>query len=453
MPRAVRYDELLMRILKDLNEVRSAIRSSIGNVPLFDIFNENSPVIIDDNQYNYSIGNYDVLRLKSSKKVLITGLRGGIRGRKLTVYNVGDYQINFINEHPTSDRENRFSFYEGRQVYLTPGQIVEFYYDEQTARWRGGFTQPPYYGAGQTLSWRTLSDIDALGGGVCWSSELLLLVAAAGENVSVSSDGETWTNISLGTDFDLRSVCWSPELELFVAVGGNDVYRVATSPDGLVWSGRTAPARNWRRVIWVTELGLFVAVSDDTNEDKVMLSSDGLTWESVNVSPGCSLSFYDVAWCGTVLIATSGDGCEQYFYSTDGRSWTARDFSGDYVPYAVCYAPELGITVMDNEATYGQPILAITDPTDPNNFVQSGLDLGFFATNVYADRIAWAHDVNTFVAMGRHVGLGPPYDDQALITTDGFNWLSVNLTTREYGDICWASELGVFFTSAGQISP
>jgi hypothetical protein len=56
---------------------------------------------------------------------------------------------------------------------------------------------------------------------------------------------------------------------------------VMTSPDGENWTPRQTPANyGWSDVVWSAELGIFVAVANDTinSNDKVMTSPDGINW-------------------------------------------------------------------------------------------------------------------------------------------------------------------------------
>ena len=64
------------------------------------------------------------------------------------------------------------------------------------------------------------------------------------------------------------SVVWAPEIQTFCAValsgsgdsGGTD--RIATSPDGTTWVGRSAPLGYfWYSVCWAPELRSFCAVA------------------------------------------------------------------------------------------------------------------------------------------------------------------------------------------------
>ena len=98
-----------------------------------------------------------------------------------------------------------------------------------------------------------------------------------------SSNGITWTQqpIPMGTSPNInrwQSVCYGEPSgqPLFVAVSSAGAHRIATSPDGITWTARTAVQTNaWTSVCWGN--GMFVAVaSDGTN--RVMTSPDGITW-------------------------------------------------------------------------------------------------------------------------------------------------------------------------------
>ena len=83
---ALKHDDVLLRLIKDVNDVRSALRRVVATLPLYDIDNENSPAQITANQNNYIPGNYDVLRLTSSAAYTITGITTGVKGRKLRIF-------------------------------------------------------------------------------------------------------------------------------------------------------------------------------------------------------------------------------------------------------------------------------------------------------------------------------------------------------------------------------
>lgn len=134
----IRQDELLFRLLKDINDIRSALRRVTANLPLFDIANENTPAVLAANQDDYVPGNYDILRLSSSLNVSITGIANGKKGRRLQIFNVGSYSITLSHQSASSTASNRFKFVNNSDFIIPPDGNALIYYDNTSARWVGG---------------------------------------------------------------------------------------------------------------------------------------------------------------------------------------------------------------------------------------------------------------------------------------------------------------------------
>lgn len=135
---AIRHDDVLLRLVKDVSYIRSILNRVTVNLPLFDVANENTPSQLTGDQDNYTIGNYDLLRLSSSQAVTITGLKGGIKGRFLRIFNVGDYPITLSYQDASSNIENRFKFSNGQDAPIPPSSNITVYYDRIEERWIGG---------------------------------------------------------------------------------------------------------------------------------------------------------------------------------------------------------------------------------------------------------------------------------------------------------------------------
>lgn len=135
---AVRHDDILLRLIKDVNDIRSALRRVTVNLPLFDIANENSPTQLTTNQNNYVIGNYDILKISSSQDVNITGFKGGVKGRYIKIFNTGSFVITLTHQDTSSDADNRFAFAPGIDTIITPGSSILLYYDIDQNRWIEG---------------------------------------------------------------------------------------------------------------------------------------------------------------------------------------------------------------------------------------------------------------------------------------------------------------------------
>lgn len=138
MPLLVRQDDLLMRVIKDLNDIRSSLRRVVANIPLYDISNENTPAQITSDQNNYVPGNFDVLRLSTDAPRTITGLRGGVKGRFIQLFNIGTYPITLSHRSGLSLASNQFSFATGIDNVIMPGSSIKVYYDITKSLWVEG---------------------------------------------------------------------------------------------------------------------------------------------------------------------------------------------------------------------------------------------------------------------------------------------------------------------------
>jgi len=359
MPRAVRQDDLLLRVLKDLADVRSALRRVVSVLPLFDIDNENTPALLTANQDDYNPGNYDVLRLESNKIVFISGISRGIKGRKLRLFNVGeDYSIVLKDGSTDSVPANRFSFQRGTSpVYLLeipPLSSVQLYYDSTLQRWLS-LRETNYEFFNQ---WTAQTPANAnTYTGIAYSESLDLFAAVGNTGVAgaiqTSPDGVTWTARTVpGSIVSLRDVVWSEDLGLFVAVGGvaTNGY-VATSPDGVTWTARTPVAgHGWIDIAWSSSLGLFVAVSDNpVSTAAVQTSPDGITWTTRSIPTATTLR--GIAWSPSLGIFLTYDASARTFYSSDGINWTEDtiDITPSTNP-AIAWSELLGIFVVLNSS-------------------------------------------------------------------------------------------------------
>ena len=183
---------------------------------------------------------------------------------------------------------------------------------------------------------------------VVYAKEIGLYVACGGytsggrNGIMTSPDGLTWTTRSLpGSDTGtLQGIAWSGSV--FAVVGENN--KAFSSTDGINWTARTIPGpAKWKRVTYSPDLGLFVAVNEDTSTsrvDKIATSTDAITW-TLRTSPkpagGSSPSWRDVAWSPELgLFVAVADQNTNYFgtyypvgTSPDGITWTIRSTGSD----------------------------------------------------------------------------------------------------------------------------
>lgn len=196
---------------------------------------------------------------------------------------------------------------------------------------------------------------------VAWSPSLNRFVAvgyaASGEYVMYSANGETWT-AAIGAERNYwRGVCWSPKLAKFVAVADTGTNRVMHSSDGITWSVAGisgVPVSDWQSVCWSPELEKFIAVADAGAGHRIMTSVDGLAWSGVN-SPE-QIEFTRVVWVAELqrFIATAKTGTDRVIYSTNGTVWiTDSGITGDTYWRDIAWSPTVGRLVLVAEGYSG----------------------------------------------------------------------------------------------------
>lgn len=180
------YDQVIKRLIKEINDIHIALGNSVANFPLYDIANENTPPTLTTNQNNYAPGNYDILRLNSTGNVSITGISGGKKGRRLQLFNVGAYGITLSNLNASSLQENRFSFVNTSDFIIPPSGNVLIYYDTTQSRWIGGDQASIYDTVNETTPAQIVTNQNDYDPGL---SEVLRLSTDAARTITGISGG------------------------------------------------------------------------------------------------------------------------------------------------------------------------------------------------------------------------------------------------------------------------
>lgn len=146
-----------------------------------------------------------------------------------------------------------------------------------------------------------------------------------------SDDGRTWTSGSLGVGA-LSCVAWNGSTWVILGIDGSGNATAFTSSSGASWTSRTAVAgTTYNDVLWVEELGLFVAVGTTSGIACCATSPTGVTWTARTIPAG---AYRRVAWrpgSSPLLVAVGDSGaCAT---SPDAATWTDRtitthDFRG-----------------------------------------------------------------------------------------------------------------------------
>lgn len=185
-------------------------------------------------------------------------------------------------------------------------------------------------------------------GGKTWAQSTPL-TGSTGSWRAVAYGGGVWVGVAFTSPFANRStdngVTWAAPSTppasngwtdvaygggLFVAVANDGASRVSTSPDGDVWTARTAAAAiSWQGVAYGN--GLFVAVG----AGGIMTSADGITWVSRTPPPGLT-DFRSVGYTNGVFFAGPISG-NIGARSLDGITWSAVEMAGPLTAMDVYY--------------------------------------------------------------------------------------------------------------------
>jgi hypothetical protein len=208
------------------------------------------------------------------------------------------------------------------------------------------------------------------------------------------------------------SVAYSPTLDRYVAVSGefptwNVMY--SSSGGGKNWVIAETPIGTgssrrgyWKKVIWAPGLNLFVAVATSVvdSNDRIMTSSDGISWtiRSFPIPPGLTSlpSVRDIVYSPelNLLVATAPNSTLQAIItSPDGINWTLRSvpsITNDPALFSlwdsVCWSARDGCFLAAASITYSEyPLLKSTNGIDwigiqvPNLASQSRLSQIIFS--------------------------------------------------------------------------
>jgi len=156
--------------------------------------------------------------------------------------------------------------------------------------------------------------------------------------IAYSTDsGITWSSATSATGVfsgSCNGAAWNGKL--WVAVGslsgsaGGIGNTIATSPDGITWTGRGAYifSTAGNAVAWAKELGLWVATGEGTNV--TTYSYDGIYWFAGS-NTSAIIAGIDVKWNGSVwvLLGNTTTNFPTIYYSFDGKNWSVGYIGGD----------------------------------------------------------------------------------------------------------------------------
>jgi hypothetical protein len=178
---------------------------------------------------------------------------------------------------------------------------------------------------------------------------------ALGNTISYSSNqGQSWTDVS-NTPFSVSAndAVWNGKL--WVAVGTGTANTIATSLDGVYWTGRgnTIFSNSGGGIDWSPQQKKYVAVGSGSSA-VVATSMDGIYWKPVN-NTLFSAGGNDVKWNGGLWVAVGNNGGagNSIAYSYDAVAWQYAANSFSNVGTRIYYDPDAAIwTIYGSDPSY-----------------------------------------------------------------------------------------------------
>lgn len=249
--------------------------------------------------------------------------------------------------------------------------------------------------------------------------------------IATSSDGINWSGFNL-TFF---TICWSVAYGkdgsgagLWVATGSG-TNKIATSPNGTSWTGISANdgLTIGRNVKYANNL--WVAVGEG---NAIATSTDGTNWTGFplanngNINVGYSASYGNGLWV-VVGSNTAGSAPKISYSSDNGTSWTAGTSFGSLTGiFDVKYAN--GIWVAGG--TGGNAIITSTDGINWSNVSSVSFGAGGYLTGIDYGRDGSGNGV--WVAVGKNGTFN------ASKSTNGTTWTGISTVSQSANKIVFA---------------
>jgi len=265
---------------------------------------------------------------------------------------------------------------------------------------------------------------------------------AFGSSLERSSDGITWSRISMNAYDDMQSVAY-----------GNGVY-VAAGRSGMIV--RSSDGNNWTQVsdrgsIWFRGLaygnGHYVAVAGDDTWS----SSDGDNWTSVGPLQGYPNA---ITWANDTFVVVCALG--DIHHSRDGVQWTRLAITTNYLS-DIIFDGKRFIAVGDGTvllSTNGTQWITVLLPGTNLNTIAYGEGLYVAGEWISTNAVNWQRIVSPTPAFditygnGKFVGVSL---NQAIVSDDGRTWRSYEISRQYQNDfVVFAAGTFIAFGSYGR---
>jgi hypothetical protein len=271
----------------------------------------------------------------------------------------------------------------GATIFVTAAYSVA--YSLQQTRWVA-VGQGSYTGAYSSngLDWTPSTSLTSIltvfAYDVAWSANQSQWVAGGNGGsfkIATSPDGITWTGRSSTFNTAVFGIAYSPARNRWVACGSSAVLGnaiIAYSTDAVTWTTAFYVYNNIaaRRVTWVPELGLFVAMLNGGSPFAVTMATsvNGIAWSSEANAFQITAIGYGIAWNGTALMLTGQGNADTIQTSTDGITVSGLGHAiFTTIGNDVCYGVDYGKWIFGGQGTLAS-FYSLSPSSDVSTFAQ-----------------------------------------------------------------------------------
>jgi hypothetical protein len=277
----------------------------------------------------------------------------------------------------------------------------------------------------------------------CWAGGTMQMFVVPGTCVYTSKDAVKFTVANVPTPGSYRFAMYVPSLSKAYVIGsGNLANRLIESSDGVTWTspGVLPVNQSWNWAAYSPTLDTFVVVnrpSADVSTPFAVSTDRGATWNLYGTSN--NRSFATVVWCAAMgkFVAsgwTSGANPDIVAYSSDGTTWTEVDLAAQFptadtkLNQSVGMSEDLGVVVYSSATDF---------------FVYNGTTWQT-ASGGGVFGIEWIASLQLFVGLKKDASNSYAY------SSDGLTWTTVatnNTGVVGSGALTYARELDILFSS------
>ena len=245
--------------------------------------------------------------------------------------------------------------------------------------------------------------------GSVWSSMAYgngywIALANAGQTAAVSSDGLTWTSITLPSAQTWSAIAYGNGY--WVAIASGYGYAAVSKSNGAGWRTFALPSSTtWSSITYGN--GIFVAIATGTNT-AAYSTNYGTTWSSATL-PGSNLTWSSVTY-GNGIFVVVASGSSTSAYSATGSSWTSST-----LPFSSTWS----------SITYGQQtFVAVSSSSKVPAYSQDGKTWSSSNIAISATVVVYGQGVFTALNSG---------STTAYTSEDCLQWTQQTVVAQAYG--------------------